>query len=260
MNKTGCARAHIQHMVLSTLLLVNGAAHADWIEVDRSDLQVTYVEPVSIETSGSKVSLWMLSSYAKPKTYEGKPFRSILSQYQYDCRGRQYRLLGYALRTESMGKGTDLHSEFNMDDWRQVAKNSLDETLWKKVCTPDSGWLKLGESGQMVVYANPYTMQRRSGGKVRLWELFDLKSAQQQYQGKSYLSVRHLAEYDCKGKRYRTVDVEYYADNMGKGDEVRADGYSQKWESVAAGSADQLFWNQACEKLGQVFEPPKNNN
>lgn len=260
MNRINRALVSILRLVLpAAMLLANEAAHADWIEVDHSDLQTTYVEPVSIDSSGSKVSLWILSSYASPKTYEGKPFRSILSQYQYDCRNVQYRLLAYALRTESMGTGAELHSEFNIDDWRQVAAGSLDDKLWKKVCTEDGGWHKVGESGQMVVYANPYTMQRRSGGKVRMWELFDLKNPQQQNQGKSYLSVKHLAEYDCKGKRYRTVDVEYHVDNMGKGDEVRADGYSHNWEAVGTGSADQLFWNQTCEKIGQIFEPPKNN-
>lgn len=225
-------------------LACGGIASAEWIEVDGSDIQTTYTEPSSIEVSGSKVSLWLLSSYKTPKKYDGKPFQSVMSQYEYDCRSRQYRMLAYSLRAGKMG-GEELHGEASVDKWKQIADGSADEVLWKRVCTPESGWIKVGESDQMTVYANPFTL-RKKGSRVRMWELFNFRSPRLHNNWQKYLSVRHQAEYDCKEMQYRTLEVEYHADNMGKGEEIFNDDKAKKWEAVQAGSADQLFWKMAC--------------
>jgi hypothetical protein len=237
-------RTIFTHAAIAFLLLALNDAKAEWIEVDGSDIQTTYTEPSSIEVSGSKVSVWLLSSYKTPKKYDGKLFQSMMTQYEYDCRSKQYRILAYSLRAGKMG-GEELHGETSVDKWNQIADGSADETLWQRVCTPESGWSKVGESKQMTVYANPFTL-RKKGGRVRMWELFDFKSPQLHGSWQRYQSVRHQAEYDCKSMQYRTLEVEYHTDNMGKGEVVSDDDKAKKWEPIETGSADHLFWKMAC--------------
>lgn len=239
-------------VVFAVLLIAmtNGTARAEWVEIDHSDIQTTYADPSSANISGSRATIWLLSSYKAPRKYDDKKFQSVLSQYEYECRDEQFRMLAYSLRFDKTGKGEELHSEAGIDKWKRIIKGSIDETLWKKLCTPDAGWSRVGESEKMLVYANPYTA-RKKGGKVKMWELFDFKSVQQR-EGKKYLSIRHQAEYDCKEKLYRTLEVAYHAENMGKGKEVSDDDRTKKWEAVAEGSADRVFWGMVC---GGPVEP-----
>lgn len=220
-------------------------ADAEWIEVDHSEIQTTYADPASIEVSGNRISMWLLSSYKTPRRYEDKKFLSVKTQYEYDCGGEQFRMLEYSLRAGKTGEGEELHGETSVDKWKRVAKGSADESLWKKVCDPSAGWSKVGESDAMIVYANPYTV-RKKGGRARMWELFDFKSAQMKGEGKRYLSIKHQAEYDCKAKQYRTLEVAYHAENMGRGKEVADDDKTQRWDPITTGSADELFWKMAC--------------
>lgn len=237
-------------VLLASLMSVMCNAQAEWVEIDRGNIQMTYADPSSIDNSGSKISLWLLTSYQAPRKYDDSKFQSLLAQYEYDCRAEKIRMTAYSLYSDKFAKGAAVHSEAVMDKWKSFAKNSPDESLWKKLCTPDAGWSKVGESERMVVFANPYTA-RRKNGKVKMWELFDFRSAQQRKENK-YLSVRHLAEYDCNGKLYRTLEVAYHPDNMGKGKAVADDDKAGKWEAVVPGSADQVFWGMVCSG---VVEP-----
>jgi len=224
---------------------MSNSAQAKWIEIDRNSIQITYVNPSLIDDSRRGKALWLMSSYKTPKHFDGKQFQSMLSQYEYNCRGEKYRILAYSLHTGKTGEGKQLYAESNEEGWKKIPQESADKTLFDKVCTPDAGWSKIGESKAMTIYANPFTISK-DDNVVELWELFDLKAPQGKEE--KYLSVKHRAEYDCRSKLYRTLEVEYHADHMGKGDEVSSDGRSNKWELVTKGSADFLFWKIACGK------------
>lgn len=228
------------------LIMASHGAIAEWMEVDRSEIQITYADISHIDASGSRATLWLLSSYKTPHQYDGKKFLSVKSQYEYNCGTEQFRMLAYSLHSGKKGDDAVLHSETMTDKWKPLSKGSVEEKLWKKICDPSAGWSQVGEeSNAMTVYANPYTM-RKKGNSVKLWELFDFKAARQRDDGKNYLSVTHQAEYDCTDKQYRTLAVEYHAESMGRGKEVYADKVFKKWEPVIIGSADHLFWKIAC--------------
>lgn len=232
-------------LLLLTLLAMSDSAQAQWIEIDRSNIQITYVNPSLIDGSRRGKILWLMSSYKTPKHFGGKKFQSMLSQYEYNCSAEEYRILAYSLHSGKTGGGKELQADTNVEEWRKIPQRSADKTLFEKVCTPDAGWSKIGDSKTMTIYANPFTISK-DDNLVELWELFDLKAPQG---GKEkYLSVKHRAEYDCRSKLYRTLDVEYHTENMGRGDEVSSDGRTKKWELVTKGSADFLFWKIACGK------------
>ncbi len=227
------------------LLFIHTTASAEWLEVDRSDIQTTYADPASLDASGKRITIWLLSSYKTPRKYDNGKFQSVKSQYEYDCRGERFRLLAYSLHTGARGEGAELFSDASEDKWKAVVPGSSDEKLWKRVCVPEAGWSRVGESKAMAVYANPFSI-RRKGDKVRLWQLFDLRTAKQHAAGQRYLSVKHEAEYDCKEIRYRTLSFSYYSANMGNGEEVFTDDDAKKWDAITVGSADHLFWKMAC--------------
>lgn len=241
-------------MLMMLLSVANCSAMAEWIEIDHSAIQTSYADPATMNIAGSKVILPLLSNYKTPHKYSGKPFFSIQSQNEYDCNNAQFRMLEYSLHSGEMGGGEVIYRNTNADKWRQTAKGSADETFWKAACSPTTGWVKVGESKIMFVYANPFSIRKnfsllKTTAQVSMWELFDLKTAKERDGGLKYLSVMHRAEYDCKENQYRTLAVSYHAENMAKGDLIFADNHPQKWDAVKAGSADEVFWKMACNKL-----------
>lgn len=233
-----------RYFLMLLMLVSSDAAFADWVEIDRSEIQITYVDPVLIDASGGRIKIVLVSNYKKPRRYEDKTFLSVKSQSEFDCSGEQFRQLEYSLHTDKMAAGEMLHSDSSKGKWQKVKASTTDGLLWAKVCSPGEGWYKVGDSGAMTAYANPFSI-RKSGERVKIWELFDLKSPKAR-DGKEYLSVKHQAEYDCKEKLYRTLVVEYHPENMGKGKAIYIDDHIQNLEDVATESADQLFWKTAC--------------
>jgi hypothetical protein len=154
-------------------------------------------------------------------------------------------MLEYSLHSGKMGDGEVLQSSLNIGKWQAITARGGEEIFWKAACDPATGWVKIGESEIMFVYTNPFTIRKRFSN-VKMWELFDLKSAKVDDSGKNYLSVMHQAEYDCKENQYRTLAISYYSENMGKGDQISTVSKSQEWDSVVSGSADEAFWKIAC--------------
>lgn len=230
---------------MTLLTMVSCNAIAEWVELDRSEIQTSYANPSTIDISGSKIKLWLLSNYKTPHKYDGKSFFSIQSQNEYDCNEAQFRMLEYSLLSGKMGAGEVIQHNTNVNKWQQISKGSVDEIFWNAACNPAAGLVKVGDSETMFVYANPFSI-RKNNNKVKMWELFDLKSAKEGDGGQKYLSVMHQAEYDCKENRYRTLTVSYHSENKAKGTLIFTDTHTQKWDSIVKESADEVFWKIAC--------------
>lgn len=231
-------------LFLMMLFALNNSAMADWVKVHGSAIQVTYANPATIDLTGSNIKMGLLSDYKKPQKYEGRQFLSVMSQNEYDCDDAQVRMLSYSLHAGNMGKGEVVYTDPSRTPWKQVAAKSADEIAWKSVCDLSGGWVKVGDNEVMSGYANPFSI-RKSGDKAKMWELFDLKSAKEQDGKYKYLSIKLLAEYDCKENQFRTLSISYHPKSMGGGDQVFADTKAQKWEPVATGT-DKILWKIAC--------------
>lgn len=108
-------------------------------------------------------------------------------------------------------------------------------------------WVVVGKNEKFTAYASPASI-RKDGNMVKMWDLFDYKTAQTSATGKRFLSSKRHIEYDCKEMRARPFAVSSHTENLSKGQLVEASDLSPKWNVVATGSADELLWKFACGK------------
>ena len=133
-------------ILILTLIFTSHSAIADWLEIDHSEIQTTYANPASIGISGGRIKMWLLTNYKKPNKYEGKPFHSVTTQYEFDCNDDQIRIITYSLHRGAMGQAEVIYSDSSVDKWKQIKTGSDDEILWNTVCKLSSGWHKVGEN------------------------------------------------------------------------------------------------------------------
>ncbi len=111
-------------------------------------------------------------------------------------------------------------------------------------------WQAAGSStkGEVDFYFAGSTI-RRSGNFSKMWEMIDHKTAQA-VEGKPYLSMRSLHEYDCKRLRRRMLAASAYSGNIGKGAIVGSEFFPSPnaWEAVGTGNYAEHFLKVACGK------------
>jgi len=105
--------------------------------------------------------------------------------------------------------------------------------------------LGASESGT-TVYADP-TTKSRDGDLVKMWVLFDFKTAQTKA-GISYLSAKAHMEYDCAKQRFEGLAVMYISGNMGSGNILDRSSGKGTWLRIFPGSPDEDLWKLACGK------------
>lgn len=108
-------------------------------------------------------------------------------------------------------------------------------------------WMSLGasESGT-TVYADS-TTKDRDGDLVKMWALFDFKTAQ--IKGAvSYLSAKAHMKYDCARQRFEGLTVMYVSGNMGDGHILDRSSAKGTWLRASPGSLDHSLWRLACDK------------
>jgi hypothetical protein len=116
--------------------------------------------------------------------------------------------------------------------------------------TAKADWVSTCSSpanGGTEIYVARSTI-RKSGDLVKMWDMWDLKIGVIA-DGKRSLSVKSLAEYDCKGARRRVLSNTGYSGHMGNGAEVGFHNTPFPWERVSPGDmADACYWKYACAK------------
>lgn len=113
--------------------------------------------------------------------------------------------------------------------------------------TAAAEWAEIGASEIATTYADPAAVQK-AGDLAKMWDLLDFKAVQSRPYGTPYMSQKTRQEYDCRDPRVRILDVLRYAENMGKGEEVRIDADPEEWKPVPAGSTAATLREVACGK------------
>jgi hypothetical protein len=116
-------------------------------------------------------------------------------------------------------------------------------------------WVKVGGVGIMRFgdeditydsYADPSTVLK-TGSKIKMVSLFDNNTAAN-IDGKPYMSMKQLSEYDCKNEASRPLYTAAYTEKMGEG----VMGYSEfetlKLKPIVPGTTNQFLWEFACGK------------
>jgi hypothetical protein len=106
-------------------------------------------------------------------------------------------------------------------------------------------WTRIAEDEGSVTYADLATF--RIGNMVRMWVLFDYKTARHRSADRPFLSSRSQLEFDCASKRYRLLTLFSYSEHMGRGNTVYADlDPGNEISSVPESQVKQL-WKAGCE-------------
>ncbi len=106
-------------------------------------------------------------------------------------------------------------------------------------------WVEIGGNESATAYADLATIEK-AGNLVKMWDLLDFKVVQARPYGTPYRSQKSRQEYDCKEERARILDVLRYAENMGGGEEARADSDPDEWKPARPGSTLAMLRAFAC--------------
>lgn len=110
-----------------------------------------------------------------------------------------------------------------------------------------SEWTRVGDHDKGDIYVDLATI-RKQGDMVKMWWLFDHKTAQHLSVGPSFLSSATQDEHDCAEERRRTLSVVVYSEHMGEGTVVFSREDLGGWQAVPPGSAARILLKVACGK------------
>ena len=105
-------------------------------------------------------------------------------------------------------------------------------------------WVEVSETEDedLTYYADPATI-RKSGNKVKMWSLYDYKTALDP----GVLSAKEKVEYNCKERQRRQLFVSAYSENMGGGKTVLINNSRDEWEPVPPpDSVGEAVFKFAC--------------
>ena len=113
-------------------------------------------------------------------------------------------------------------------------------------------WESATADDESTYYVDRDTI-RKSGNKVKIWELSDYKTAQGKA-AKKHLSQKLLYEYDCTDMQGRMLSFIEYPNNMGGGKVVSTGTISASpdWKPISPGSVGEKLWKIACGKISNL--------
>lgn len=117
------------------LAALSMTAAADWTKVLTTESGTDiYVDHATISKSGSNRQMWILEDRKAADTFSGKTFLSAKLQYEYDCKGKQRRVLQSSLYSGQKAGGTNVQSSTKTGPWRAITEGRVNEALWKIAC------------------------------------------------------------------------------------------------------------------------------
>src|ERR1017187_4578404 len=90
------------------LAIVSNNAIAEWVLLgtDNDETASVYADPSSFSKNGDMVKIWSMIDFQKAaKLSDGKQFSSWKTQYEFDCKIKQSRMLAATMHSENMGGG-----------------------------------------------------------------------------------------------------------------------------------------------------------
>ena len=109
-----------------------------------------------------------------------------------------------------------------------------------------SPWEKVGLYEGRTLYVD-HTTARKSGSRIQIFTITDLKEPNATARGRQYLSKKALLEFDCSQRTFKVLQDSWYTKRMGLGEPVfQSDSGPQGPYPVQSDSPGELFWKGAC--------------
>ncbi len=118
------------------LAVTASGAHADWTRIDHaSGDYALYVDHETKKSSGvDLVQMWHLLDYTAQQEVDGKPFRSLKGQDEYDCGRRMRRDVLHLWHVDGMGNSHNVKSAYKPGPWTPAEPGSAAESLLRVAC------------------------------------------------------------------------------------------------------------------------------
>ena len=122
-------------MGVSILLCFGAEASTKWEAVMLNDQGLFYIDPKSIEEEDGRKTVWSALDYKKPQsTGDGKPYLSIHSQIQVNCRLKMARVLHLTYYTGPMLTGKVVSRQGMLHEWLDIDPSSPIQKIARRVC------------------------------------------------------------------------------------------------------------------------------
>jgi hypothetical protein len=109
-----------------------------------------------------------------------------------------------------------------------------------------SPWERVGVYEGRTLYVD-HTTARKSGSRIQIFAITDLKEPNATARGRQYLSKKALLEFDCNQRTLKILQDTWYTRQMGQGEPVfQTEGKAQEPYPVQSDSLGELFWKGAC--------------
>lgn len=173
-------------VMLSTL--ASGNAMAAWKMLGTNDngATSTYADPSTFDKREDKVKVWSMTDFKKAATLsDNKKFLSWETQYEFDCKTGQSRMLAASMHSKNMGKGEITHSlNFESPEWEDVPPDSNGDTLLKYACATQ--------------YQSAQDAQKHCPDDTVVW--LNLASGIFHYKGQHWYGRTKTGAYVCKNE------------------------------------------------------------
>jgi hypothetical protein len=118
------------------LLLAALPALADWTRLGEGNaVYQAYADRDTIQKAGEHVRMnGLYDIRMNDVTPDGRPYRSTVTAREYDCRGRQVRILSFADYSGPMASGEIVSVRERTGRWEPVLAGGIDEKFLEVAC------------------------------------------------------------------------------------------------------------------------------
>ena len=246
-------------LLLLGIFSATNNALAEWVAISESDAGVFYIKTESIRKSGSRVTMWELADMASTVDSSTMSYRSYKLKTELDCKHDQSRTLSGVFYSDRMGNGEVVfqYSENEKGDWGSIIPDSVGQATFEYGCgirrlptihkVKRNKLMRLMETRIGDSFVDVADIDR-SGGKAKVWKLYNLKSPMKHSELIDYLSMQSYVEFDCKRSKSRTLSSTGHSKEIGEGAVVFFNDFrdSAEWSNVDPDGSDRSVLEVAC--------------
>lgn len=125
-------------VLLALLLAAGSAGAADWVEVAPDNgIFSAHADRASIQRGSATVRMYGLYDMTRGDfTPDGRPYRSTLTEREYDCQAHRVRMLGWSDHAGRFGHGEVVSARSEARRWEEIVEGSLDAAYLRIACAP----------------------------------------------------------------------------------------------------------------------------
>lgn len=125
-------RPSLAALTLAALCL---PAQAAWTELGGNEQVTFYADFDALEKNKEGVAIWTLVDARKPRSYEGKSFSSVRTQFEFHCEGPKVREIETRFHAGAMAGG-DMVASYKVGEpaWEAVGAGTVKDALAQELC------------------------------------------------------------------------------------------------------------------------------